>query len=147
MDTLDSFGQLSTTAKEWKPPSAKLTSDRQLSFASDRTAHGSSGGTSTTGNFVSNPLSSPVPQSPIPQASPIRTGGLLPSPPGRTAWQQHQVGSSGDFANNPYVGAGSWGASPTPSQQAPVWPDGELFGFKRRFNGMFVASGLTISPQ
>ncbi len=136
MDTLDSFGQLSTTAKEWKPPSAQLNSDRQLIFASDRTVYGSSGGTAT--GFVSNDR---VPQSPVPQASPIRTGGLLPSPPGRTAWQQHQVGNSGDFANTPYIGAGSWGASPTPSQQAPVWPDGECFASFRTFNGMFSRPG------
>lgn len=125
MDGLDSFGQLSTTAKEWKPASVKSASDRQSSFASDRSSYGSSGGEAPS--FGSAPLPPPVPLSPVPQHSPIRSG-LLHSPPGRTAWQQQQ-GGSGEFSN-PYAGASKWVGSPQQQQQQqqpPPWPDGEFF--------------------
>ena len=157
MDSLESFGQLSTAAKEWKPSSAaaKPVSDRQSSFATDRTSSydSTSGSGSGAGpNYGGAPLLPAVPQSPIPQMSPIRAGGLLPSPPGRTAWQQHHkqeyegIHSGLSGLSNPYARAESWGTSPVSSENPTAWPDGEFFLFIARFRFMsFVSEVLTNS--
>lgn len=157
MDGLESFGQLSLAAKEWKPSSAatKLTSDRQSSSASDLTSsYGSGSGSAVAGaaaagaSYGSAPLSPAVPQSPVTQMSPLRTGGLLPSPPGRTAWQQHQKHEQGGGHEgflNAYAGAESWNASPVPSEQPPAWPDGEFLLFFVCFDSISIDSNVLIN--
>jgi hypothetical protein len=157
MDGLESFGQLSLTAKEWKPSSASTnsTSDRQSSLASEVTStYGSvsvsgsagagagAGGAGVGVSYGSAPLSPAIPQSPATQMSPLRTGGLLPSPPGRTAWQQHhhEQGGGHDGYLNPYAVAEGWGKSPVALEQPPAWPDGAFFLFFAGFNSASIDS-------
>lgn len=112
MDELsEGFGQLSTTAKEWKPSSSSSTmSDRTSllpSFGSDRTSSiGSSAGQNAT------------PLSPLPPKSPMRLPSALQhTPPGRSAmgsWQPQQM------QQQQHLTSPSWRSSPQQTlQQSP----------------------------
>jgi hypothetical protein len=166
MDELESFGRLSTSAKEWKPSSMggsvssnsnssniyndnigsqQISNTISLNQSIPTTPTIASKASSSYTIFASNtpdlnlhsasiishiPTLPGLPTSPT-ITSPMRMSGLLPSPPGRIAWQQDCSTSSKTYGEenfiNPYVRAeNNWlGTSSMISQDVPIWSEGE----------------------
>jgi hypothetical protein len=169
MDELESFGRLSTSAKEWKPSSmgdSVSNSSSSSNIYKKNICSQSNNGISLNASIPTTPTmlskhsssytmltlstsgehnphcasitnhasTSPgLPLSPTITGprSPMRLSGLLPSPPGRIAWQQENSNSNTSYGDesyiNPYAGSeSSWlRTSSMTLQDLPTWPEGE----------------------
>jgi hypothetical protein len=125
MDELtDSYGRLSTTAKEWKPPPS----------ASSASSMRQSSSTSTT----SNSYNTATPQSPSPISPRPVSSVLHQSPPGRNtpamstgnpaSWQleprNNEWVPSAGATNKDFVPGTSWNSAPLAPLQQVSWGQG-----------------------